>query len=220
MEAYRTGAPESKPVALFELLVQARVTRKHLPVWVTRALAGIRPWTWGLAARLARTWKHNPNHGGYAHSKERGEREAQLRADVAELHRTRYFIACQRHRWKERAAYLAVIEEVRRLLAGGDWWKPRRHVLRATGEVIETLYLPEDTWSAQTALHWCVAFLGRLLASAPRVTEETTPRYKPRGATTGPERRRDGSEEWKALLARGYARGAPPGGQPELPAQS
>lgn len=217
MEAYRNDRSESKPTPLFQLVAQARVTRKHLGAWVTRGLAGIKPWTWDLGPRLGRTWHRNPNHDGGQHSKERGEREAALRADVARLHRTRDFIECQRLPWNLRASYLAVMGEVSRLRAGGDWWKPRAWTDRATGEVGETLYLPEDTWSAQTALAWCVALLDRLLAALPRVTEKVTPRYRPGATATGSFRGRSGSEEWKAMLARGYARGEPPGGQPMLP---
>lgn len=220
MQAYPTAAPVNKPVPLFELLAQARVTRKHLDVWVTRALAGIAPWVWELGPRLGRTWGRNPNHGQGEHSKERGEREAQLARDVARLHRTRDFIECQRLPWRWRRSYMEVLGEVRRLLAGGDWWKPRRYVIRSTGEVRETLYLPEDTWSAQTALSWCVALLDRLLASLPRVTEKMTPRYKPGATTTGFFRGRNSSEDLEWLAERRRRWVDPPGAQPELPAQS
>jgi len=219
MQGYRRDTAESKPTPLFELLAQARVTRKHLDVWVTRALAGIKPWVWELGPRLGITWSRNGNHDQGQHSKERGEREAQLARDVARLHRTRYFIACQAHKWRERASYLAVVGEAQRLLAAGNWWKPRRLVDRQTGEVRETVYLPEDTWSAQTALAWCVALLDRLLAALPRVTEKPTPRYRPGAPTTGFFRGRNGSEELKWLEEKRRRWVDPPGAQPELPAR-
>jgi len=220
VQVYSTAAPSNNPVPLFQLLAQARVTRKHLPDWVTRALAGIEPWVWELGPRLARTWARNPHHDQGQHSKERGAREAQLARDVARLHRTRDFIDCQRHRWRERRSYMVVLGEVRRLLAAGDWWKPRRHVDRKTGEVEETLYLPEDTWSAQTALRWCVALLDRLLAALPRVTEKTTTDYRAERSRSGSFRGGNGSEddEWLRTARRRWV--DPPGAQPELPAQS
>lgn len=220
MEAYRTNPHLHNPVALGELVAQARVTRKHLDQWVTRALAAITPWTWSLTARLARTWKRNTNHADYRHSKERGAREAELAQDVAELHRTRYFVDCQRLPWNLRASYIAVVDQVRRLLDGGDWWKPRQYRDHDTGELTETVYLPEDTWSAQTALHWCVALLRRLRACISRVTEKPTPRYRPGETATGSIRGRTAPsvEEVRGFLAEVARRRA--AAHPELPAQA
>jgi hypothetical protein len=219
MEAYTDQAPSSKSSDAFHLTPQPRVTRLHLVEWVTRALATMRPWTWELAPRLGRTWHRNPNHDHGEHSKERGEREAQLARDVARLHRARHFIECQGLPWRLRASYLSVIGQVHRLLGAGDWWKPRRYVDRATGEVTGTIYLPEDTWSAQTALAWCVAMLDRLWAGVPRMTEKATPRYRPE-ATASRSEGCGGPEKVGDWLARATARWCgPPGAQPELPAR-
>jgi hypothetical protein len=218
MEAYTERALSSKSPDAFHLTPQPRVTRLHLVDWVTRALATMRPWTWELAPRLGRTWHRNKKFDQGQHSIERGHREAQLARDVDRLGRTRYFIECQRLPWQLRASYLSTIGQVNRLLKGGEWWKPRRWVNRTTGEVTTTLYLPEDTWSAQTALTWGVAILDRLLAAVPRVTEKLTPRYRPGETTTG---FRGGSrapteQEARAFIAEVARRRA--GGQPELPA--
>jgi hypothetical protein len=220
MEAYPNEPEKSKPVALFELVADLCRGQVRLADRVTTALAAIRPWSRSLVDRLHRTWDDNPNYHGGPHAHERWDRERELRADLALLHRTRHFVACQRLPLRLRASAAALLEQVSRLLAGTDWWKPRPRVDRRTGEIVETTYLPEDTWAAQTALNYAVSFLGRLLAAVPRTTERATPAYKPGEATTGPDRRWSGFEEWKATLARAAARGEPPGGQPELPAQS
>jgi hypothetical protein len=220
MTAYTTEPPVNKSPESFELTPPRRVTKLHLVDWVTRALAGIEPWTWTLGARLGRTWHRNRWQGHHPHSVERGHREAQLARDTARVYRTRRFEECRRLDYRRRCQAEALIAAVKRLLDGQEWWKPRRHVNRATGEVIETVYLPENTWSAQTALAWCVAHLEPLLAAVPRVTEKMTPRYKP-GATATVEGRHGAPEKVGDWLARAQARWlGPPGAQPELPATS
>lgn len=220
MEAYRREGQVNNPVPLLQLVAQARVTRKHLDVWVTRALSQQRPSVWSLSARLARTWGRGRGEQHHPHSIERGVRESQLARDLALLQRTRYFVDCQRLPWHLRASYLAVLAQVRRLLDGGDWWKAKRYRERGSGEWRETLYLPEQSWSAQTALAWCVALLARLLACVSRVTEKATPRYRPGETDTGPKRGRSGSQE-PSWLQRARTRWCdPPGAQPELPAHS
>ena len=224
MQAYReppqvnNPVESSSPAAPFTLTSEQPREEKHLVPWVTRALAAIKPWRWDLRARLGRTWGRNPNHESGAHSKERGDRERQCARDLERLKQTAHFIDCARHSPRLRASYLAVIDQAHRLLDAGDWWKLRPHVDRTTGEVRETLYLPEDTWSAQTALAWCVAFLVRLLAAVPRVTERVTPRYNPERAAKGSGGRMAASSdlEFAARLAR--LREKYGGPQPDLPA--
>ncbi len=218
MQAYTETAPVNKPAVSFALTPYHPREAKHLGPWVTRALAAIKPWRWDLRARLGRTWARNPNHESGAHSKERGDRERQCARDLERLKQTAHFIDCARHSPRLRASYLAVIDQAHRLLDAGDWWKPRRHVDRTTGEVRETLYLPEDTWSAQTALAWCVAFLVRLLAAVPRVTERVTPRYNPNRAAKGSGGWKEASKEWDARAAFGLLAEKYGGAQPDLPA--
>jgi len=149
-------------------------------------------------------------------------------------------MACMQHSGRLRASYEAVIAQVHRLLDSGDWWKPRQLVDTETGEVRETVYLPEDTWSAQTALHWCVQLLVQLLAAVPlggvvpaifrglrfgrgresisRTTEPATPHYKP-GARAKPLRGGASAledQDWLPNLARMGEKLF--GRQPNLPA--
>ena len=218
MQAYTETAPVNKPAVQFTLTPYEPPERIRLTDRVTSALAAIKPWVRDLPDRLARTWHRNPNHESGAHSKERGDRERQCARDQERLRQTAHFGQCVGHSPRLRASYFAVIGEVHRLMEAGDWWKPRPSVDRATGEVKARIYLPEDTWSAQTALAWCVAFLVRLLAALPRTTERATPRYNPRRAARSSEGRKEASRDWNAAaafagLAEKLARG-----QPDLPA--
>jgi len=113
-----------------------------------------------------------------------------------------------------------VLHQVARLIEGGDWWKPRTYVDRATGEVKETLYLPEDTWSAQTALHWCIERLGILARAAAGMTERVTPPSSRREPVTSTAKWKEASRSGitEADLAR--LREKYGGAQPELPATS
>ena len=218
--AYTNEAAVNNSLPPFELTAHAARERKHLTDSVTRALAGMKVRVWSLASRLARTWERNPNHGSGAHCKERRDRERQLLADVKRLEQTRHFMECARHAPRLRGAYLSVIADVHRLLAAGDWWKPQRVVDRATGEVSERVYLPEDTWSAQGALAWAVGFLVRLVAAVPRVTERVTRRYRTGDPATSGRRSTAAvnDEEWAAWIARRREKYG--GAQPELPATS
>lgn len=218
MQAYNGQPAESNPAA-FELTPFHPRCRKNLWEWTARALAGIKPWRWSLRARLGRTWQRN--QGGYvngAHANERREREARCKDNVALLDRRRWYALCEQLPYRERLAARALTLAARRLISGGDWWKPRTLTNRSTGEVTQTVYLPEDTWSAETALDYCVSFLERLYAGARCMAERVTPRYRP-GETMTVERRRPSAlrDELDALLERvGRKFGA--GGQPELPA--
>jgi hypothetical protein len=218
MEAYNEQPAGSKPAA-FELRPFQPRTRKHLDEWVTRALAGIKVWTWGLGARIGRTWDRNV--GGYVngkHSKERHAREAQCARDVALIERRLWYRRCEQLPGSDRYRFRAALLATRRLLSGTDWWQPRRRVNTATGEVTETVYLPEDTWSAQTALAYCVAVLERLHAAVRGMAERVTPRYRP-NEPQAVRRASDGPEKVGDWLARAQARWlGPPGAQPQLPA--
>jgi hypothetical protein len=220
VQVYPTAAPVNKPVPLFELVADFARRRVHLGDRVTAALAAILPWRRSLRDRLRRTWKHNPNYTSGPHSTERGQRESELRDDLALLHRTRHFRETQRLPPRLRASAAALLDQVSRLLAGTGWAKPRNIIDARTGEARETIYLPEDTWAAQTALNYAVTFLARLLAAVPRTTERATPAYRPGETKTGPERGRSSArkEEWLLRAERRWC--GQPGAQPELPAQS
>lgn len=224
MQAYREPPQVNKPVTSstpavpFALTPDQARERKHLDDWTTRALAAIKPWLRDLRTRLARAWTRNGHHGTLAHCKERGDIERQLAGDLDRLRGTSHFIDCARHSPRLRASYMTLIDTVHRLQEGGDWWKPRTYVDRETGEVVETLYLPEDTWSAAGALHYCVAFLVRLLAAVPRTTERRTPRYNPREAAKDSGGRMAASRDWDARAAFGLLAKKYGGPQPDLPA--
>jgi len=220
MQAYTNEPAVNKSRQPFALLPYQPPRRKRLSDSVTSALAALLPWTWSLGARLGRSWHRNPNHDAGQHSKERRGREEQLAADLAQLRATGNFRACARLPYRYRCSFEAVMVEVQRLLGAGTWCQPRTYVDRATGEIKTTLYLPEDTWAAQGALAWCVAFLARLLAALPRMTEALTPRYRAGATATrseGPERRQGGGG-WLPSLIPPWLR--PPRAQPELPATS
>jgi len=220
MAAYTNRDRASNPVVAFTLHAQQPRTRGDLDAWTTRALASVKPWTWPLAARLARAWDQHGKPGPHPHSIERWARERELRRDLDAHARLKGGHAAHRlpGTWGLRAK--AVLHQVARLIEGGDWWKPRRLVDRRTGEVRETLYLPEDTWSAQTALHWCIERLGILCRAAGGMTEKATPPSSRREPQTSGRRSTaavsDGDEPWTRpppWLRPGSA-------QPELPATS
>lgn len=218
--AYTSRQPESNQPVHFELTPVRGRKRKHLAEEVTRVLASIRPWTWPLARRLARTW--NTWRGGEAgaHAKLRGHHEARLRSNLDLARRRNWWCTLAEgapgvHRFQARAVVLQA-----RRLAALDWCKPRAYVVPETGEVRETLYLPEDTWGAEHLLDWCIAFLERLRAAVGSMTDKVTRRYRAeetvnlRSARNGPGRVTDYLPD---LLAKWSARGAP---QQELPASS
>lgn len=217
MQDYPDPAAVNNPVQPFQLTPFQPRQRKDLNGWVTRALAQIKPWKWDLRRRLARVWKDNPNHDEGQHSKERQAREERLRGNLKLFERIKGGLLATRLPGRLHVSALAVSHQVSRLLHGGDWWQTRELVNHATGELVETIYLPEDTWSAEAAFDWSVSMLARLVAAAWGMTEKTTPRYRP----VQPEHpsQRGGTSHigdfLPAMLARGYARGV--GGQPELP---
>jgi len=218
--AYTNRDRASNPVVAFTLHQQQPRTAGDLDGWVTRALGAVKPWTWTLRARLARTWKRNPHYESGAHAIERRAREDELRRDLDQHARLKGGHAAHRLPGALGLRAKAVLHQLARLIEGGEWWKPRQLVNRATGEVSETLYLPEDTWSAQTAFHWCIERLGILCRAASGMTERVTPRSSRREPVTSSEQRkaapRDGDEPWKRpppWERRGRE-------QPELPATS
>ncbi len=182
MQAYTETPAGNKPVEssapaeAFTLHRQQPRTKGDLPAWVTHALAGVKPWTWDLRARLGRTWERNPNHDSGAHARERRAREERARANLKRLPKITGVLAAQRLPGALGLRARAVLHELRRLIDDGDWWKARSYEDRRTGEVKETLYLPEDTWSAETALDWCLTRLLRLVGAARGMTEKVTPR--------------------------------------------
>jgi hypothetical protein len=217
MPAYRNTPPVNNPVQPFELTPFQPRQRKDLNGWVTRALATVKPWQWDIRRRLARVWDRNPNHDQGQHSKERQAREERLRGNLKMFERIKGGMLATRLPGRLHASALAVSHQVSRLLHGGDWWQARRLVNHATGEVVETIYLPEDTWSAEAAFDWCVSMLARLVSAAWGMTEKTTPRYKPRETENGSQRGRPAriGDFMAELTAKWGSRGA--GGQPELP---
>lgn len=218
MQAYTKRDRASNPVVAFTLHPQQPRTKGDLDAWVTRALGAIAPWTWPLAARLARTWARNPNHQSGAHAKERHAREDALRRDLAAHARLKGGHLAHRLPGALGLRAKAVLHQIARLIEGGDWWKPRRLVDRRTGEIRETLYLPEDTWSAQTALAWCIERLGILCRAAGGMTEKATPPSSRREPVTSGRRSTAAvnDEEWAAWLAQRREKYG--GAQPELPA--
>jgi hypothetical protein len=208
----------TSPAEPFTLQHQQPRTKGDLNAWVTRALANIRPWQWDLHARLARTWRRNGNHQNGAHSKERRDREDELRQDLREHARLRGGMAAHRLPGALALRARAVLHQVERLIEGGDWYMPRRYVDQATGQVKETIYLPEDTWSAQSALHWCIGRLGVLVRAAWGMTEKVTPPSSRREPPNLSGWRKEASRDqdpapWLRCAARWGE-----GGQPELPA--
>ena len=218
--AYPNRDRASNPLVSFTLQRQQPKSKGDLDAWVTLALAAVLPWVWTLTARLARTWKRNPNYESGAHAKERRGREDELRRDLNTWRNMKNAHKALRLPGAYGLRAKAVLHQLTRLIEGGDWWQPRQLVNRATGEITETLYLPEDTWSAQTALHWCIARLGILARAAGGMTEKVTPPSSRREPLTSSERRKDGSEGWDARAAFAALAEKVARGQPELPATS
>lgn len=217
MPAYPNTPAVNNPAVPFELTPFQPRQRKDLNGWVTRALATMKPWQWDIRQRLARVWDRNPNHDQGQHSKERQAREERLRSNLAHFTRIKGGMLATRLPGRLHASALAVSHQTSRLLHGGDWWQPRQIVNHTTGEVVETIYLPEDTWSAEAALDWCVSMLARLVAAAWGMTEKTTPRYRPDSPGHTSSGGKTALKEWDARsafasLAERLARG-----QPELP---
>lgn len=217
MAAYNGQPGESKPTD-FELTPFQPRSHEHLRDWCTRGLAGIKPWLRGLQARMRRVWDHN--QGGYVngvHSTERGHRETRCRANVAMLERRQWYRACEELPLRYKLSARSLVLTARRLVTAGDWWKPRSYVDPWTGEIKQTVYLPEDTWSAETCLDYCVSFLERLYASARGMAERVTPHYKPHEAQTV-ERRVPSALKDDPVLSAIIARaGRAVGWQPDLP---
>jgi len=220
MQGYPKRDRARNPAVSFTLQRQQPRTKGDLDAWVTRALCAILPWQVDLRARLARAWRWHDKDGPHPHAAERWARERQLAADLAAHARLKGGHAAHRlpGTWGLRSK--AVLHQLARLIEGGDWWKARPLIDRATGEVRETLYLPEDTWSAATALHWCIERLGILCRAAGGMTEKVTPPSSRREPVTYSDTRttasRDGDDPWKRPPP--WLR--PGREQPELPATS
>jgi hypothetical protein len=220
MQAYTNRDRASNPVVAFTLHPQQPRTTGDLDAWVTRALASVKPWRWSLAARLARAWDQHGRPGPHPHSIERWGRESDLKADLDQYARLKGGHAAHRLPGALGLRAKAVLHQLARLIEGGDWWKPRSLVDRATGEVRQTLYLPEDTWSAQTALAWCIERLTILCRAAVGMTEKPTPRSSRQEPVTSSERRKEASRDGDEPWTRPPPWLRPAGAQPELPATS
>lgn len=202
----------------FTLTAAHQHGRKRLATWAGKALAAIKPWAWDLDRRLARTWKRNRAHSHLEHSKERGRREARLARSLARLQATNTYRRCEQLRGPERFQARALTMAALRLVGAGDWCKPRSTIDRRTGEVRAVLYLPEDTWSAETCLAWIVRHLDHFERVARAMAGWVAPHLRPREQETV---RRGSSVPSRVgdiaatIAARWGPRGA---GQPELPA--
>lgn len=216
--AYTNRDRASNPVVTFTLHRQQPKTKGDLDAWVTRALCSVLPWRVDLRARLARVWNWHEKEGPHPHATERWDRERDLKRDLDQHARLKGGHAAHRlpGTWGLRAK--AVLHQVARLIEGGDWWKPRSFIDRATGEAKETLYLPEDTWSAQTAFAWCIERLGILCRAAGGMTEKVTPPSNRREPATSSGRSTAAVNDGitAADLARIQEKYG--GAQPELPA--
>jgi hypothetical protein len=220
MQAYPGRDRASNPVVAFTLHRQQPKTKGDLVAWVTHALCGVKPWTVDLHPRLARAWRWHDKDGPHPHADERWRRERTLRADLARHARLKGGHAAHRlpGTWGLRAK--VVLHGLARLIEDGDWWKPREMVDRRTGEARATLYLPEDTWSAQTALHWCLDRLEILCRAAGGMTEKVTPPSSRREPLTSGRRSTAAvsDEKWAPDPVPPWLR--PGSEQPELPATS
>lgn len=219
MEEYPDRDTARNPVVAFTLHRQQPRSKGDLDAWVTRALAAVLPWTVDLRARLARAWRWHDKEGPHPHSDERWARERQLAADLKALPKVRAVMAAQRLPGQLGLRTKAVLHQISRLINDGDWWKPRPFVDRRTGEQRETVYLPEDTWSAQTALHWCIERLAVLARAALHMTEKVTPPSSRREPVT-PSKRGTAAvneKQWADWYASRRERWC--GDQPELVAQ-
>lgn len=161
-------------------------TRKRLRTWAGNAVKAFKPWVMEITERLDRTWERNPNFDQGQHSKKRWEIERQLAADLETWERRRHYIVFNHVPGLVRFRAKGVLGPLRHVLAAGDWWKPRADVDECTGEVKETLYLPEDTRSAAGLVHWCITKMESFYGQAVARRKTTTPPSKPRGATTPP----------------------------------
>lgn len=218
MQAYTDRDSARNPVVSFTLQRQQPRTSGDLDAWVTRALAGMKPWVVDLRARLARAWAWHTKETPHPHSKERQRREDQLRRDLAEHARLKGGVMAQRLPGGLGRRATAVLHQVARLLHEPTWYSPRAYVDQRTGEVKETIYLPEDTWSAQTALHWCIERLRVLVRAAWGMTEKVTPassRREPPKLSGGRKEAFtvEAARAWVASKVEKYG-----GAQPDLPA--
>lgn len=242
MQAYPNSRPAGNPTHVGQLLAAAmqpappatarqrtlelgmvivyQRTRRRLEDWATNALAAMKPERQTLRTRWARAWNRNGRYVNGVHSKERGRRESDLAGNLERFKNLQGGAAILNLPLRLRAPGLAVVYQLERLFHAGDWWKPKPRVDRTTGELLEAPYLPEDTWSAESMVDWCVSFLARLVASAWRLTEKSTPTYTTVEAESSPQRKLRSKNDL-AWLDRARARWCgPPGEQPELPATS
>lgn len=219
MEGYSNRDHGRNAVVSFTLQRQQPRSKGDLDAWVTRALAAIKPWTVDLRARLARAWRWHDKGGPHPHSDERWARERQLATDLKAWSRYRAGMDAHRLPGALGLRAKAVMHQIARLINDGDWWEARTLVDRRTGETRSTIYLPEDTWSAQTAFHWCVERLIILARAAAHMTEKVTPPSSRREPATAPARWKEASRDGITAADLARLREKYGGVQPELPAQ-
>jgi hypothetical protein len=219
VEAYDGRAKGSNTAVTFTLQRQQPRTTGDYSAWITRALANVLPWRVGLAARIARAWRWHDKQGPHPHSDERWARERELAADLKLHARMKGGQAAHRLPGALGLRAKAVLHGLARLINDGDWWKPRTLVDRKTGEVRETLYLPEDTWSAQTAFHWGIERLAILARAAGGMTEKVTPPSSRKEPSTPSGGWKAASRSWDQAVEAARLREKYGGVQPELPAQ-
>lgn len=163
--------------------------------WATRALAALLPWVWNIRQRINRAWHRNVQ--GYengAHCLERGHREAQLERDLDLIKRRAFYTRTERLPRLLQFRALKLTGALHRLLDETTWWKTYNYPDHRVGKYVDRVYLPEDTWSAQTCLHWCVERLEQLYTAAGGI--RTTPgQWVGGGAPGAPVRERSSTEK-------------------------
>ena len=164
------------------------VALPRLTRWADNALKQIRPRMMDLPGRVARAWTRNPNFDEGQHSKKRWDIERQLAADVATWERRRHYVVFNHVPGLVRFRAQGVLGPLRRVLAAGDWWKPRADVDETTGLVATRVWLPESTWSAAGLVRWGIAKMESFYGQAVTRGRTTTPHSKPDRASTPPDR--------------------------------
>lgn len=204
----------------FGLTPPPRVTKRNLYAWIERAIVGVKPRVWSVAARLARTWGHNPHPGNGSHSLERFRREDRLKANLERFAKYRRVLVTARMLPRNQASVNALVGQGLRLVNAGVWSEAETYRSVVNNRRRTTMYLPQDTWSAESAFDYVVCFLARHVAALTGVTEKKTPRYTA-GSTGEPLRsgtRALTDESWARWYAARQARWC--GEQPPLPAIS
>lgn len=147
----------------------------------------MQPWTMDLAARINRTWSRNPNFTTGEYSLDRYRNEDRLADHARTWHLRRHYVVFNHLPWLVRCRATAILGPLRRVMAAGDWWKPRAHTDPETGYTTVKPYLPEDARSAAGLLHWSITKLEAIYRQALPGRRTTTPRSQPKGTATASE---------------------------------